>query len=415
MMRKKGCMRHWLPVLALIFLASGCGKEPPAADVGKPRAIKVTLAECTVRDLERTLQVVGTLYGNEEATLSAKVPGRIAGIDADVGDRVAAGAALVTIDPQDYRLALAQREAALKEALTKLSLETLPAGDIDFTSIPAVRRAKLLYDNAESKYRRAEPLNEHKPPLISAQDFADLKTGWQTAQATYDLEVQTARETLAAARSRAAERDLANQLLDDATVRAPRPADGALANFAVTDRLTSVGEYVREGTQLVRVIDDHLIKLRAPVPERYRDAVAVGQQVSLAIEGAGQPSIGTLKRISPQIDVSNRSFLIEAWFDNADGRLRAGAFAEASITLGVAKGAILVPHEAVIAFAGVRKVFSVSDGVAHEHEIKTGLPHGELIEVVGYDGKTAVVVSGASKLVDGMAVAVQEAQGESGP
>jgi multidrug efflux pump subunit AcrA (membrane-fusion protein) len=97
-------------------------------------------------------------------------------------------------------------------------------------------------------------------------------------------------------------------------------------------------------------------------------------------------------------------------FDNAEGRLRAGAFAEASITLGVAKNAILVPHEAVVAFAGVRKVFSVSDGVAHEHEIKTGLPHGALIEIVGYDGKDPVVVSGASKLVEGMAVDVQNAQ-----
>jgi multidrug resistance efflux pump len=97
-------------------------------------------------------------------------------------------------------------------------------------------------------------------------------------------------------------------------VRAPRPADGAQASYAVTERLTSVGEYVREGTELVRVIDDHLIKLRAPVPERYRDAVAVGQRVYLAMEGGIEPSQGTLKRISPQIDVTNRSFLIEAWF-----------------------------------------------------------------------------------------------------
>lgn len=390
---------------AMLLSFAGCGDQKPAQSGNKPRAVKVTLQPCVVRDLDRTLQAVGTLYGKEEATISAKVPGRVAAIDADVGDRVEPGAPLLRLDPADYTLALAQRESALREALTKLNLEALPDGDVDLTAIPTVRRAKLLNDNAEEKFRRAEPLNAHAPPLISAQDFADLKTAWQTAQASYEVELQNTRETLAAARSRAAERDQAAQLLTDATVRAPKPADADPGmRYAVTARLTSVGEYVREGTPVFRVVDDHIIKLRAPVPERYLDAVAVGQSVRVTVEGAGEPAIGTIKRISPQIDIANRSFPIEVWCDNADNRLRAGAFAEAVITIGVEKNAVLVPTAAVIVAAGVRKIFTVADGVAHAHEVTTGPVHADLIEVTGYDGKDPVVVSGASKLVDGMAV-----------
>ncbi len=144
--------------------------------------------------------------------------------------------------------------------------------------------------------------------------------------------------------------------------------------------------------------------------------------MKVSIEGAAEPVAGTLRRISPQIDVSNRSFMIEAWCDNADQRLRAGAFADAVITVGVDKNAVLVPVESVVTFAGVRKIFNVVGGVAHAIEVTTGAVHGDLIEVVGYDGKDPVVVSGAGKLVDGMAVEVQggeklgvEARGEKVP
>src|ERR1041384_4199980 len=58
----------------------GCGKPPPVNVTGQGTAekVKVTLGASKVEPVQRTVPVVGTLYGDEEATISAKVAGRVA-------------------------------------------------------------------------------------------------------------------------------------------------------------------------------------------------------------------------------------------------------------------------------------------------------------------------------------------------
>src|SRR5215207_8116826 len=78
-----------LAVLLVLVLtvASGCDKEAGArAEERKPDAIAVTVAPAVVGPVQRGVEVTGTLFGDEEATVSAKVPGRIVAIVRDVGD-----------------------------------------------------------------------------------------------------------------------------------------------------------------------------------------------------------------------------------------------------------------------------------------------------------------------------------------
>src|SRR5690606_4262529 len=114
---------------------------------------------------------------------------------------------------------------------------------------------------------RARQLFAQKPPLISEQDFADLETAYEVAVRDHEIALLEARAQLATARSRYSELEAARQRLADTTVRAPQasltttqPSEG---QFGVTQRLVSIGEYVREGDAMFRLVADDPVKLRA--------------------------------------------------------------------------------------------------------------------------------------------------------
>src|SRR5688572_19273061 len=291
-------LRMFAALLLAAPLAAGCSEEADAktGEGGQQQranqpAVPVTLAPTVVKPLQRTVDVVGTLYGDEETTISAKVPGRVTEVMKDVGDRCGDGEPLAQIDRIDYELARTQAEMAVRETLAKLGLTEIPQGEFDPTKVPTVERARLQLANAEAKFRRGEQLFRQTPPLISEQDFADLQTAQQVAKSDHDVALLTARSLLAEAGTRRSELDLASQRLADTTVRAPgnpaatQPSGEAPAGrFAVSERLVSPGEYVSAGAAMFRLVADNPIKLRASVPERFVSRLAVGQQARISVE-----------------------------------------------------------------------------------------------------------------------------------
>lgn len=424
---------------ASAVMVGGCGDEAASAKAQRPvEAVAVSVVSSRVGPVQREVAVTGTLYGDEEATVSAKVPGRVTQIFTDVGDRAAPGEPLAQIEKTDYELAAAQKQMAVQAALAKLGLTDMPSADLDLDKIPTVQRARLQAANAEAKFNRGKQLHDQAPPLISDQDFADLQTAFDVARSNYDVELLTARSLAADARAMRSDFDLEQQKLRDATVRAPgaapatttQPAGAAAAagragagdnakgasdrskpqagKYAVGARLVSVGEYVREGTPLFRLVANDPIKFRPQVPEKYQGQVQVGQKVRVTVSAyPGAAFEGTVARISPQVDVASRSFQVEILVPNADGRLQAGAFANGAILTRTQADVTLVPVEAIVTFAGVSKVFSVADGKAIEHKIDVGQPVGDAVEVVrGFKGIAPLVASGKNRLASGVPVTV---------
>ena len=95
---------------ALLAACSPAGE--PKVQAKKP--VSVQIMEIEVCDLPVVVESVGRLTANRQVTLAAEVGGVAAGYKAGVGDKVRAGQVLVTIDPADYRLALALAEARAK-------------------------------------------------------------------------------------------------------------------------------------------------------------------------------------------------------------------------------------------------------------------------------------------------------------
>jgi multidrug efflux pump subunit AcrA (membrane-fusion protein) len=412
-------------VAASVCIAlAGCDKRPEAkAGPREAAAIPVTLQPVKIEPVQRTVEVVGTLWGDEDATISSKTSGRVVAIYKDVGDRVKSGEALAQIAPTDYELARRQKEFASREPLAKLGLTELPGPDFDLTKVPTAVRAKLQADNAEAKFNRAKKLHDQTPPLLSDQDYADLKTTWEVARSAYDVELLTARGLLAEARSAQADLDMTVQRLSDTTIRAPaaRPVvlsgattapatEGKEREYALAARLVSTGEFAKEGQNVFRLIDDDPVKLRALVPEPYVRDIQLGQKVRISVEAYEESFPGEVARINPQIDPANRTFIIEVIAPNKQHRMKPGAFARGLVEIRMDPKVVFVPQESVITFAGINKVFTIADGKAVEHAVELGERHGDYVEVVkGLSKADLVIVGGASKLASGVSVVMQKA------
>ena len=72
---------------------------------------------------------------------------------------------------------------------------------------------------------------------------------------------------------------------------------------------------------------------------------------------------------------------------------------------------VFVPFQAVVTFAGVEKVYSVKDGVAVEHRVRTGLREDGLVEIVsGLSAPAEVVIEGQARLAPGVPVQPRPAE-----
>lgn len=386
-------------VCAVVAMSGLCGCREQ--DGGKPAAAKVDATPPTVklvpvqtRAADRFIEVTGTLFGEEDVTIAAEVPGQVVTIAADLGDVVVSGGALAQVDPTDYVLAVNEMRAELAAALAKVGLEQLPEGQPDLDSLPVVVRAQAQEANAKAKLERARKLYERQPPLISEQDFADIQTQHEVARTSVASERLNARTLLADVFVASSSLRKAEQRLKDATIVAPV---GKELKYRVAARRVSVGEVVSAGQPLFRLVASDRVKFRGQVPERFAREVKIGAAAKLSIDGNPQPFAAAVSRIAPAVDASTRSFEIEIEAANPEGVLKPGGFVRVRLTSGRDESARFVPSSCVVEFAGVQRLLAVKDGKVVELRVRVGDSEGSQVEVFGLPTNVDAVIDNPAR------------------
>lgn len=425
-----------LPTIWVLMAAIGCGggSTPQAKGKGKARIlepVQVRTVQSAPAVTRPSIRITGTLYPMEDVTISAKVAGRIVRLSYDLGDRVEPNRTLAEIDRTDYELAVKGRQSAIHAMLAKLDLTEFPSGMPNFDEVPTVKRTIVQLANISARYERLKKLFEQTPPLISEQEYADAETEYKVARSAYEVEKSAAQALLAEALTLQADLNLANQRLADTKTRAPadRPAAAPAADtaaatnsvvqptpapkilnaeenpvlrFAIAQRLVSVGEYVREGTPLYRLIDDDPVKLMAQIPERYSSQINNTLKVKVNVQAHADAFDGRISRISPQVDADSRTYAVEILITNPDGHLKPGAFATAVIELTTQHPAVRVPLSAVTSFAGIHKVFTIADGKAVENRVTLGQrDQDSILLTAGLEPNQPIVLAPPAQLVGG--------------
>lgn len=335
-----------LVVIALWML---CLAGPTAAQNGKagaaaPQATAVEAHTVARLSLADDVSAVGTLRSSESVVLRPETAGRIAKIGFVEGRPVQRGEMLIGLDAS-------VQAAELQQA-----------------------RASLLL--AQANFRRTEDLFNKK--FVSQRAIDEALAGLRVAEAA---------DQVAAAR------------LARMSVRAP--FDGIIGI-----RKVSIGDYVKEGADLVNLEAIDTLKVDFRLPERHVGSLAVGQKVAVLTDALGsEPFAATVSAIDPLIDAEGRAVRLQATLDNRAGKLRPGMFARVRLSLGEARSVLVVPEQALVPTAEGQFVFQIVDGKAQRTAVQVGQRQGTSVEITdGLAEGAEVVTAGQIKLRDGAPV-----------
>jgi membrane fusion protein (multidrug efflux system) len=315
-----------------------------AAGGGPP--ITVEAAKVAAVAMPQTITAVGSLRSDESVTLRPEVAGRISAIGFQEGQRVAKGALLVQLDA------------------------AVPAAE--------VQQARANLTLAKSKYTRAVDLA--KSNFISGQARDEAENNLKVAEAAVEV----------------AEAKLAKM-----AIRAPFSGIIGL-------RSVSIGDYVKEGADLVNLESIDPLKVDFRVPEVYMRQIAVGQTLSVQLDALpGKTFEGRVFAVNPLIDAAGRAVVIRAVVRNPDTSLRPGMFARVRLLTRDTQDALVVPEQALVPQGDQQYVYRVVEGKAVRTKVEVGQRREAKVELVNGVAKDDIVVTaGQLKLRDGATVSI---------
>src|SRR5262249_42178042 len=153
-----------------------------AATQTKTPPVEVSSAAVVERSLPRSIDLVGTLVADEEATVSSEVAGTVEEMNVELGTLVQQGQVIARLAPREFNLKVQQAKAALDQARARLGLR----GDsdaIDPEQTTDVKQAKAALDDARLKFDRAKRLVANGD--ISQQRFDEADVNLRSAEARY--------------------------------------------------------------------------------------------------------------------------------------------------------------------------------------------------------------------------------------
>ncbi len=394
-------------IAGLCLAASSCATRK-TSDTKKAASgpVRVRVAPVSVRAQQRSVESVGNLFPFDEAIISAEVDGLLESVGADLGDSVAQGAVLARISDEEQGYLVAQQEAQLRQSLVRLGLKNEKDRVQDISETPDARRARADLSEAEQRYKRTRELVDQGIGPQSDLDSAEAR--YQSLQAGYDVVINQTRNLIQEVERFKASLELQRKRLRDTTVRAPYAA-------FVKDRLATPGQFVRANSPLFTLVKINPVRLRIEAPERMAPWIKMGQRVEVAVEAfQGRMFEGKIWRISPTVDQSKRTFVVEALIQNPNSELKPGSYAKAKIITDRVESIRLIPSRALNYVLGTNKAYVVTaDNTIQVRDVKLGDRFAQEVEILeGVQDGERVAVGGLNRLEEGAKVSVDAGAGK---
>jgi multidrug efflux pump subunit AcrA (membrane-fusion protein) len=395
----------WLLLAALPILmvcSTACSREQPI-QAKQESTVQVKVAPVVARDIRRMVHSVGTLFPFDETVISSEIDGRVTEVKADLGDYVPAGAVLIRVSDEEQRYLVAQTEAQLRMAMERVGLKSEKERMTDVRESSEVRRAQADLFDAEQRYDRVRKLVDEG--IGSRSDLDQAQARYKSAQATYDQSVNQARNLLQEIERYKAALDLQRKKLRDTTVYAP-------FGGSVKERRVTAGQVVQVNTPLFTLVKTDPIRLRLEVPERMAPWIRNGQIAEVFVEAfENRKFLGKVWRISPTVDQSKRTFVVEALIENPRNELKPGSYARANLPTEKSESVKLVPVRAVAYVFGSNKTYVVKGGSVEARDVKLGDRFEENVEILeGVNEGEVVAVTQLGRLDTGTRVTVSEGE-----
>ena len=348
----------------LAVAAAGCSKKDTSASPHRA-GIKfpVEVAPVATREADLVVHAVGSVEAFEMVPVTARVPGVVQGVHFREGETVKAGAQLIEIEPERYRLALQSADAALE-------------------------KAKASLREAQSGLTRRVDIEGRNPGFVSTEDMEN----WQTRALSLQADSAQAAASLALAR------------LNLRDAYAPAPVSGVIQS-----RTVRTGQYVQAGTVVATMVRRDPLLLRFTVPDEDSRRLHAGLDASFTVRESDHEFHARITAVTESADPVTRMVNVTSEVtDPRRNELHPGTFAEVTVRVGEIQQIPVIPQLCIRPSERGFLAYVVEDSTARERVLSLGLRSEDgYVEVQsGIRAGETVVVRGAEGLTDGATVRI---------
>ena len=281
-----------------------------AACSGKKAAsVPIPTAAIERRDIIVDASATGAVEPINVVEVKSKASGQITAMPVETGTMVKPGDLIVQLDTRDVKNQYDQAVADVRAAEARLQV-------------------------SEAQKKRSDDLFESR--IITAQEHETAALDYANAQA----QVVRARTNL----------DLAQQRLEDATVRAPIAGTIIEKTVSLGQVITSGTNSLGGGTTLVKMADLNQVRVRALVTEADIGTIRPGLAATVTVDAyPDRPFRGAVEKIEPQavVQQSVTMFPVLVTLSNLEGLLKPGMNGEVSILIDRRDNVLAVPNDAI--------------------------------------------------------------------
>lgn len=365
-------------LLFIPVILFSCGKQEKKEEQKNDTPL---VEVASVKTLQPSMQIIlpGELKPWNKSNIHPKVKGYVGKVVVDRGTLVKKGDLLAVLEAPEIVASFNQAQAQVASA--------------DANLIEQKTKRKI----SASTYNRILETSQ----TAGAVSANELDIAYSRMMSDSAL-AQAAEENLRAAKANLASQ---RQLVQYLSVRAP--FDGN-----ITERNVSPGDLVgpEPGSKPLFVIEDRSkLRLTIAVPENLSNAVAENSEVIFSTEADPLREFkAKYARSSNSLQESNRTMMTEFDYENGNGDLKSGMYAEVKIPVMRNRPTLFVPRSSVLHSTEGVFLVKVIDNKTEWVSIRKGNPADSLIEVFGSIHEGDQVVRNVSEEIrNGQAVRIQ--------
>jgi RND family efflux transporter MFP subunit len=384
--------RTWLGIAAVAIAGAAVGSW---FWLGPSAALAVAAATAEAADVETAagpgsvLDASGYVIARRQATVSAKITGKVASILIEEGQRVERDEILARLDDANAKAAAAQATAELERAKALLNSSEVARAN----AAPIFRRQREQFDKA----------------FMSAQDFDNAKASFEAAGTSVDV----ARQGVRVAETSLA---LALRNLEDTVVRAPFAGVVTVKAAQEGEMISPVsagGGFTRTG--IGTIVDMDSLEIEVDVSENYINRVHGDQGVTARLNAYPSWDIpARVIAIIPTADRAKATVRVRIALLEKDARIlpqmgvRVAFHGAADGAATRVQSAVTVPSTAVQADGDTGVVFVILDDVIERRAVRLGRREGDAWVVLsGLTPGVRVAIGDFAQLADGTRVRVE--------
>jgi len=356
-------MKKYTLLFSLLFTCISCGDDKKETTTNKTPTVVVTVSSVNAENNNLFFTASGKIEAENQVVLSTRTSGFVDKIYVKVGDKVAKGKLLLSINNADLQAKRAQVNAAITEARAACSV-----AEKDYN------RFKILFNQNSA----------------SQKEMDDITANFEMAKARLEAASEMKNEI--------------NAQFKYVDIKAP-------FSGVITNKFIDAGDLANPGIPLIAMEAPGKFEVSLMVPESEISQISTGTKVNVLVKSISETIQGEVAEVSSSASNSSGQYFVKIKLENTNAPILSGMYTSVLFpTKRKAKTSIvLVPIEVIVHKGQLSGLYTISQNqTAMLRWLRLGKTYGDKIEVLsGLNAEEQYIVSSEGKLYNGVRVTIK--------